>query len=79
MILFETPGTLFAGGNGASHGTVWAYDSHVPILLFGPGVKAGTYAEQVSVSDIAPTLCRLLRIEQPSGNVGKLLQRAIAD
>lgn len=79
VVLFETPGTLFSGGNGASHGTPWAYDSHVPILLFGPGVKAGTFAEQVSVSDIAPTLSRLLRIEQPSGNVGKLLVRAVGD
>ena len=79
VMVFSAPGSLFSGGNGTSHGTPWVYDTHVPLLLFGKGVKPGTYAERVSVSDIAPTLSWLLRVEQPNGSVGKLLARAVGD
>lgn len=73
VMAYEAPGNLFAGGTGTSHGSPWAYDTHVPILIQGAGVRAGKYSQQVSVSDIAPTLSRLLRIEQPNGNVGRVL------
>ena len=77
VMVFEVPGTMFIGGNGTTHGTPWAYDTHVPLLIAGPGIRPGTYAERVSQCDIAPSLCRLLRIEQPSGCVGSLLARAL--
>ncbi|HXH61511.1 MAG TPA: alkaline phosphatase family protein, partial [Fimbriimonadaceae bacterium] len=77
VMAFEVPGSIFAGGAGTTHGTPWAYDTHVPLMLFGPGVHAGTYSQRVSQCDIAPTLCRLLRIEQPSGSVGRLLVGAL--
>jgi hypothetical protein len=36
-------------------------------------VKAGEYRTRVAVVDIAPTLASLLRIETPSGAVGRVL------
>lgn len=79
VLVFSQPGALFSGGTGTSHGTPWVYDTHVPIMIAGPGVKAGTYTERVSVCDIAPTLSFLLRIEQPNGSVGRILSKAVGD
>lgn len=79
VMVFEDPGVLFSGGTGTSHGSPWAYDTHVPILVSGPGIRPGVYSDSVSQSDIAPTLCQLLRIEQPSGCVGKPLVKALGN
>lgn len=79
VMVFSQPGALFSGGTGTSHGTPWVYDTHVPVMIAGPGVKAGTYTERVSICDIAPTLSFLLRIEQPNGSVGRILSKAVGD
>lgn len=56
--------------NGTDHGSAWRYDSHIPFLLMGTGIKHGRSNKAVSVSDIAPTICSLLGIQEPSGCVG---------
>jgi phosphopentomutase len=58
---------------GASHGTPFNYDSHVPVVFMGPGVKAGRYYSRTAVNDIAPTLAAILEIEPPSGASGRVL------
>jgi predicted AlkP superfamily pyrophosphatase or phosphodiesterase len=45
--------------SGTTHGTGYAYDQRVPIVLFGAGVRPGTYDHAVTPADIAPTLARL--------------------
>ncbi len=63
--------------DGASHGSPFSYDTHVPLLLSGWGIKPGRYDEAVAVNDLAPTLATLLRIETPSGSSGRVLTEAI--
>jgi arylsulfatase A-like enzyme len=63
--------------DGTSHGTPYNYDSHIPLVLMGPGVAAGTYHERVALNDLAPTLATLLGIEPPSGSQGRVLQVAL--
>lgn len=70
VMVLEGPGALPDGGTGTSHGSIWAYDSHVPLLVRGPGIAPGSYVQTVYTSDIASTLCHLLGIEYPTGNVG---------
>ena len=41
------------------------YDTHVPLLWFGRGVKPGSYPEPVGVDNIAPTLARILGVLAP--------------
>jgi predicted AlkP superfamily pyrophosphatase or phosphodiesterase len=65
------------GGVNTSHGTPWAYDNTVPILIAGPGIRAGVWPDQVSPADIAPTLSFLLGIPAPSGNDGTVLKSAL--
>ena len=65
------------GPYAASHGTPYAYDTHVPILISGMGIRSGVWAERVAPSDIAPTLAALLGIELPSGCDGTILRSAL--
>jgi predicted AlkP superfamily pyrophosphatase or phosphodiesterase len=61
------------GKNVASHGSAYNYDSHVPVILMGPGIKPGRYPQPVAVNDIAPTLAELLDLPPPSGSSGRPL------
>jgi hypothetical protein len=60
-------------GKGQTHGTPYGYDSHVPVIFFGTGIKPGRYDGAIAVNDIAPTLATMLEIETPSGSVGRVL------
>jgi hypothetical protein len=58
---------------GTSHGTPYDYDSHVPVIFYGPQIKPGTFHQSIAVNDIAPTLAKLLGVETPSGSIGHVL------
>lgn len=77
VFLFTAPGSIADEGTGTGHGSPWAYDSHIPLLVKGPGVRPGTYSRRVGTVDIAPTLAQILRIEQPSGCMGEVLREAL--
>lgn len=54
-----------------THGTHQAYDQRVPVIMFGPGVKAGIYKQTATPADIAPTLAFLagVPIEPTDGRI----------
>ncbi len=58
---------------GTNHGTPYNYDTHVPLLWLGRGVKPGTYPQPVGVEDIAPTLARILGVLAPPQAMGRNL------
>ena len=60
-----------------SHGTPYDYDSHVPLLFFGPGIKPASYSRSVAINDVAPTLSTILGVETPSGSVGHVLTEIV--
>jgi predicted AlkP superfamily pyrophosphatase or phosphodiesterase len=62
---------------GTTHGSPWAYDTHVPLLWFGPGIHPGMHHAPVSVSDLAPTVSALLGIHEPSGSEGRVLEEML--
>ncbi|HEY5692251.1 MAG TPA: alkaline phosphatase PafA [Cyclobacteriaceae bacterium] len=53
------------------HSTGYTYDTHVPLIFYGFGVKNGTSASYHAITDIAPTISSILRIKFPSGSVGQ--------
>lgn len=59
--------------HGTTHGVWNPYDSHIPLLFYGWGVSAGRSAAQVSVTDIATTVCSMLHIQQPNASIGRVL------
>ena len=61
----------------ASHGTPYSYDTHVPVIFYGAGIKAGNFTTTSSPLDIAPTLAAILKIARPSNSVGQILSEAI--
>lgn len=70
LLIILEPGWLAGGDKGTSHGTGYSYDTNVPILFFGWGVKAGESSRKVSITDIAPTLSMMLDIRLPNGSTG---------
>jgi predicted AlkP superfamily pyrophosphatase or phosphodiesterase len=63
---------------GATHFSPYNYDTHVPVIFFGMGVKPGWRRESIQVNDIAPTLAALMDIEPPSGANGRVLTQILA-
>ena len=59
---------------GASHSTVYAYDTHVPLLFFGWNVKPREISQRTYISDISSTLANWLKINEPTGSIGKVIQ-----
>jgi predicted AlkP superfamily pyrophosphatase or phosphodiesterase len=72
IVVIQEPYYLF-GASGTSHSTPFGYDTHVPVIFMGPGVKAGKYYGSIAVNDIAPTLATMLSVEIPSGAAGRVL------
>jgi len=72
LFILQEPYYLFEA-TGTSHGTPYAYDTQVPVLFRGPGIKPGTYPGSIAVNDIAPTLAALVGTAQPSGSMGRVL------
>ncbi|MGB5766703.1 MAG: alkaline phosphatase family protein [Arenicellales bacterium] len=56
-----------------SHGSPWAYDSHVPVIWMGPGIENGRIARRVETVDVAPTIAAYLGVKYPSGTRGSVM------
>ena len=65
------------GGNIASHGSPYDYDSHVPLIFFGTGVRPGRYGAFVRTVDLAPTLAELAGVRPLEPLDGVVLRAAI--
>jgi len=59
---------------GTTHGEWNPYDAHIPLLFYGWRIPHGSHAQEVHVTDIAPTVCSLIRIQQPNACVGDALK-----
>ena len=71
------PGYFIGGSTGTTHGSPFQYDTHIPLLWYGWGIKKGNSNKMVYMTDIAPTVAALLRIQAPNGNVGNVLDDAL--
>lgn len=64
---------LLQGPRGASHGTPYYYDRHVPMIFMGPGIPAGRDATKAQTVDFAPTYAKILGISYPGNLDGHAL------
>jgi hypothetical protein len=67
------------GAKGTTHGTPYNYDTHVPIVFMGAGIKPGRYNRRAAPNDIAPTLATMLDVEIPSGSSGRVLDEILTE
>lgn len=73
VVLVNQPGYIEYGFRGTTHGSPFVYDTHVPLLFYGHGIRKGELTRRVSITDIAPTVARLLRIGFPTGATGDVI------
>jgi predicted AlkP superfamily pyrophosphatase or phosphodiesterase len=75
LFLLLEPGWLPAMGPETltSHSTPFSYDTHVPVIFWGQGIRRGRFHQEIAINDIAPTLTTLLDIGRPSGASGRAL------
>ena len=59
---------------GAGHGSGYPQDTHVPLVWMGKGIPQGESSRLVHPVDIAPTLAKILDLEDPSAMSGKALE-----
>ena len=71
VVVMLKPGYMEYGRTGTSHGSPYAYDTHVPFLIMGPGVPHHSTHERTEIRDIAPTLSALLGFPRTSGCTGR--------
>src|SRR5690606_15466644 len=58
---------------GSTHGSGYNYDTHVPLIFYGTGIRHGNTTQRSEIIDIAPTISSLLGIQFPNGATGKPL------
>lgn len=64
---------------GNHHGTFWDYDTHIPLIVWGPGrVRAGWRSDEAATQqDVVPTLAHILGTVPPEDAAGRVLQSAL--
>jgi predicted AlkP superfamily pyrophosphatase or phosphodiesterase len=62
---------------GATHGSPYSYDTHVPLIIRGSAIKPGVYPENIDMADLAPTIATILKINPPAACQGHTLAEAL--
>ncbi len=63
---------------GTSHGTPYAYDAEVPLLLWGRGVRPGMWPQAARAVDVAPTVAALMELGAPASCEGSPISDVLA-
>jgi len=71
------PGYFDGSNRGTTHGAWNPYDAHIPLVWFGWNIKHGTTNQETYMTDIAPTIAAMLKIQMPNGSVGKVIGELI--
>ncbi|WP_245952766.1 alkaline phosphatase PafA [Chitinophaga skermanii] len=75
FMLFLQPGWSYGGATGANHGVWNPYDTHIPLVWMGWGIKQGGSTNRTTyMTDIASTVAALLHIQMPNGAVGHAIE-----
>jgi predicted AlkP superfamily pyrophosphatase or phosphodiesterase len=63
-------------GRGVSYGSLYNYDTKVPLCFFGPQFRPGVFESPVELVDVAPTVARAIGVPPPSSSTGRVLGEA---
>ncbi len=67
----------YYNNGGTTHGTGYNYNTHVPLLFYGNGIKKGESSTYQPIINIVPTLSTILDIEFTNGNTGRVIEDVI--
>lgn len=73
VVIILKPNFYAHGMKGTDHGAWNSYDTHIPLVFMGWGIKHGATTKQTFMTDIAPTIAAMLHIQAPNGCVGKAI------
>ena len=74
LVLNLMPGWIEAvEGEVAQSGSMYDYDTHVPLIIAGPGIGVRTIGDDVDMCSVAPTLGRLIGVGRPTASVAPVL------
>lgn len=73
QVLFRA-GYMGYAGMSTTHGSWNPYDAHIPLVWYGWHVKPGKTNRETHMSDVAPTLAAMLRVQMPSGCIGNVIE-----
>jgi predicted AlkP superfamily pyrophosphatase or phosphodiesterase len=62
---------------GSTHGSSMNYDTQIPLIFYGKGIKRGIGLNKRHITDIAPTISVLLGIAFPNANTGNVITEAL--
>ena len=71
VVIILKPNFYAHGMKGTDHGAWNSYDTHIPLVFMGWGIKHGATTKQTFMTDIAPTIAAMLHVQAPNGCVGK--------
>ena len=63
----------------STHGSPWSYDTYVPVIFTGSGLKSAKVNRAVTPYDVAATLAAYLNVKPPSGNIGTPLVEVLGN
>lgn len=67
----------FREGTGCGHGSAHEYDTRVPVMMMGDGIRPGKYDTPIEIRDVAVTFAATLGIKPPSGATGRVFRDAL--
>lgn len=73
LVILDKPGYIEYGTTGTSHGTVYTYDTHVPLIFYGWKIPKGETHAKKYITEIAPTLAQKLQVTFPNGTEAEVL------
>jgi predicted AlkP superfamily pyrophosphatase or phosphodiesterase len=73
IVILDKPGYIEYGKTGTSHGTVYSYDTHVPLIFYGWNIKKGETHDKKEITQIAPTIAQKIKIPFPNGTDCRVL------
>ncbi len=77
LYIIHPPFSIWQAGAAANHQSPYFYDSHVPLILHGPGIVPGRFGRSVEIVDLAPTLAELLAVTPENAIDGRVLREAL--
>jgi len=63
----------------STHGSPWRYDTFVPVIFAGNGLKSTKVSREITPYDVAPTLAAYLNVKPPSGAIGVPLPEVLME
>jgi predicted AlkP superfamily pyrophosphatase or phosphodiesterase len=74
LFILHNPGWFEGYAKGTTHGTIYPYDTHIPLVWMGWKIPHKADYTYINMSDIAPTISSMLHIQEPNGSVGKVIE-----